>query len=92
MLCTTLERTHTRYTLGCEQMFMIGGHVILKAVAGFVDLAAGGALVPTPQHVQAGHVVFQDVLSLAHLSSGRPAITFREEGRQKRPGVVKKSG
>ncbi len=67
-------------------MFMIGGHVILEAVAGFVDLAAGGALVPTPQHVQAGHVVFQDVLSLAHLIIRPPShhISRRRSSKKTR--------
>ena len=67
-------------------MFMIGGHVILEAVAGFVDLAAGGTLVPTPQHVQAGHVVFQDVLSLAHLVIRPPShhISRRRSSKKSR--------
>ncbi len=91
MLCTTLERTNKRYTLGGEQMFMIGRHVILEAVAGFVDLAAGGALVPTPQHVQAGHVVFQDVLSLAHLIIRQPShhISRRRSSKKTRRNKVR---
>jgi hypothetical protein len=63
-----MNGAHLNHDLLSEDYgFMVGGHMILEAVASLVDLSAQIAFVPTLRHVEAGHVILQDVLSLTHL-------------------------